>query len=79
MEAIRIYLLETNCCRQKAFITDATDPDAALNCADECAQCTEDHHHGQNATATGEACRPITIIAMPGSVAGMTLTAPGSN
>lgn len=68
MEAIRIYLLETNCCRNKAFITDPSDPDAAVNCADECTQCTEDHHHGQSARETGEACRPITITAMPGSV-----------
>ena len=50
-------LVTCNQCGASATIADGTDPDAALTCA--C--CPQDHHHGQAATESGVACRPITI------------------
>lgn len=42
----------------------AGDFDAALDCAPDGACCLQDHHHGQQADATGEACRPVTITVL---------------
>ena len=59
-----MFLVECNGCRSKAFTADGNRLDASLAC--EC--CPEDHDHGENANATGEPCRPVTIYALPGSV-----------
>ena len=49
--------LSCNQCGASATVADGADPDAALTCG--C--CPLDHHHGQAATESGNACRPITI------------------
>jgi hypothetical protein len=33
-----------------------------------CACCPQPHHHGQNASATGVPCRPVTITMVPGGI-----------
>jgi hypothetical protein len=42
------------------------DVHSALDAAG-CGCCPQDHHHGDNASATGAPCRPVTITLVPGS------------
>lgn len=54
-------------CTATAVISDHdVDVHNALDAAG-CGCCPQDHHHGQAASETGNACRPVTIILLPGS------------
>jgi hypothetical protein len=44
------------------------DLDAEVTCPEDSSCCQEDHHHGEAANVAGEACRPLTITVLPGSV-----------
>lgn len=73
------YLVQCNQCSERTAVQSAADPDGALGCG--C--CPEDHHHGQAAaacprthegpcalgTAGCTVCRPLTIVALPDTVA----------
>jgi len=63
-------VLQVQCdgCGTQAFTENNADPDAALSCVEDSDCCKEDHHHGQNAEATGTPCRPVTITVLPGSI-----------
>lgn len=57
------YLIQCNTCKAASLAPHANDPDSEVEC--DC--CLEDHHHGQAANETGKPCRPITIVALPGT------------
>ena len=46
----------------------AADLDAQLDCDPDGDCCLQDHHHGEQANASGNPCRPVTITALPGAV-----------
>lgn len=49
--------IQCNQCGKSVVTSDGSDPDSALVCG--C--CPEDHHHGEAANESGQACRPVTI------------------
>jgi hypothetical protein len=63
-----MLLIQCNGCGASVTTQDGSDPDAQLNCCPDSDCCLQDHHHGQQADATGEPCRPITITVLGAAV-----------
>lgn len=63
-----MLLIQCNGCGASVTTSDGADPDAQLNCRPDGGCCLQDHHHGREADASGEACRPITITVLGVSV-----------
>ena len=46
------YHIETQCCHVSAYVESAADPDSVVTCTgDSPACCSQDHHHGDAASA----------------------------
>jgi hypothetical protein len=60
--------IRTNCCGRTVTVADGSADAHAVADAAGCTCCPQDHHHGQAATESGTACRPLTITLLPGSV-----------
>lgn len=65
-----MLLVMCNSCHAQAFTENGGSPDRAV----ECGCCPEEHDHGRAANETGEACRPVTIVVIPGGGANLAVT-----
>lgn len=54
-------------CTAVAMVDGDTDVHSAIDAAG-CRCCPQDHHHGQATALTGQACRPLIIRMLAGSI-----------